>query len=221
MARTGKSTISRTVARSFKDTHLGASFFFKRGEGERGSARKLFPTLAKQLALIAGPSFNAALQEALQIDPGIASKSLNEQFQNLILKPMLKLDHSETSQATFIIIVIDALDECDHERDVRTIVQLLSLLQDQTELPIRLGFSDISGHYQDIALHEIPEEVTEHDIRLFLEDRFKKIKSDREISDEEWPSAETLRHLVTMSVPLFISAATVCRYAENTRWEPT
>ncbi|KAJ5629423.1 hypothetical protein N7528_003080 [Penicillium herquei] len=233
MAGTGKSTISRTVASSFKDTHLGASFFFKRGEGERGSARKLFPTLAKQLALIAGPSFNAVLQEALQIDPEITSKSLNEQFQNLLLKPMLKLDHREPLQATFIIIVIDALDECDHERDVRTIVQLFSLLQDvkafcfrvfitsRPELPIRLGFSDISGRFQDIALHEIPEEVTEHDIRLFLEDRFKRIKSDRKISDEDWPSAETLRYLVAMSVPLFISAATVCRYVENTRWEPT
>ncbi|KAJ5713514.1 uncharacterized protein N7483_010695 [Penicillium malachiteum] len=234
MAGTGKSTISRTVARSFKDTHLGASFFFKRGEGERGSARKLFPTLAKQLALITGPSFSAALQEALKTDPEIASKSLSEQFQNLILKPLLEIDQLDhPAKSAVIIIVIDALDECDHERDVRTIVQLFSLLQDvkafrlrvfitsRPELPIRLGFSDISGRYQDIALHEIPEEVTEHDIRLFLEDRFKKIKSDRKISDEKWPSADILRHLVAMSVPLFISAATVCRYVENTRWEPT
>jgi hypothetical protein len=40
MAGTGKSTISRTVAQSFHDKdQLGASFFFKRGEGDRGRAK--------------------------------------------------------------------------------------------------------------------------------------------------------------------------------------
>jgi pantothenate kinase-related protein Tda10 len=51
MAGTGKSTISRTVARSAKDhnghNHLGASFFFKRGEADRGNAKKFFPMLAR------------------------------------------------------------------------------------------------------------------------------------------------------------------------------
>ena len=52
MARTGKSTISRTVAGRLKQQHLlGASFFFKRGEGDRGTAKKLFPTLAEQLVI--------------------------------------------------------------------------------------------------------------------------------------------------------------------------
>ncbi|KGO47580.1 Nucleoside phosphorylase [Penicillium expansum] len=52
MAGTGKSTISRTVAKLLKDTdHLGATFFFKRGEGDRGNAKKFFPILTKQLTL--------------------------------------------------------------------------------------------------------------------------------------------------------------------------
>ncbi|KAH7125083.1 hypothetical protein B0J13DRAFT_405083, partial [Dactylonectria estremocensis] len=38
MTGTGKSTISRTIAQSLVRTgHLGASFIFKRGEGDRGS----------------------------------------------------------------------------------------------------------------------------------------------------------------------------------------
>lgn len=46
MAGTGKSTISRTVAGRLKQQNLlGASFFFKRGEEDRGTAKKLFPTL--------------------------------------------------------------------------------------------------------------------------------------------------------------------------------
>ena len=44
MAGTGKSTISRTVAKCLKKKGLlGASFFFKRGEADRGNAKETFP----------------------------------------------------------------------------------------------------------------------------------------------------------------------------------
>lgn len=52
MAGTGKSTVSRTLAASFKDEGiLGVSFFFKRGASDRGKVKRLFPTIAKQLAV--------------------------------------------------------------------------------------------------------------------------------------------------------------------------
>jgi hypothetical protein len=231
MAGTGKSTISRTVARSLKDTnHLGASFFFKRGEGDRGNAKKFFPTLTRQLMLRIS-ELRSGVQKALRDDPDIASKSLREQFEKLLLQPLLNLDHLGRQPQT-AMIVIDALDECEHDQDVRNIIRLLPLLQQakavrlrifltsRPELPINLGFSDIADHeYQDLALHEISEEVTEHDIHLFLQDRFTKIKHDRNIC-EHWPGDDVIEKLVTMSVPLFISAATVCRYIENSNWEP-
>jgi pantothenate kinase-related protein Tda10 len=48
MAGTGKSTISKTIASHLKKNRsLGASFFFKRGEEDRGNAKKLFPTLIR------------------------------------------------------------------------------------------------------------------------------------------------------------------------------
>ncbi|CAG8053137.1 unnamed protein product [Penicillium nalgiovense] len=231
MAGTGKSTISRTVARSLKDTNnLGASFFFKRGEGDRGNAKKFFPTLTRQLMLRI-PELRSGVHKALHDDPDIASKSLMEQFEKLLLQPLLKVDQLGRQPQT-AVMVIDALDECEHDQDVRNIIRLLPLLQkakavrlrifltSRPELPIRLGFSDIADHdYQDMALHEVPEEVTENDIHLFLQDRFAKISHDRNIS-EVWPGDDVINELVTMSVPLFISAATVCRYIENSKWEP-
>ncbi|KAL2839409.1 putative wd40 protein [Aspergillus pseudoustus] len=231
MAGTGKSTISRTVAKSLRDTnHLGASFFFKRGEGDRGNAKKFFPTLMKQLVLKI-PELSSGVQKALWNDPEIASKSLGEQFEKLLLQPLLDLGRPDKQMQT-AVIVIDGLDECEHDLDVQNIIRLLPLLQQanmvclrvfltsRPEPPIRLGFSKIADHdYQDLALHEIPDKVTEHDIRLFLKDRFTKIRSDRKIS-EDWPSDKVIQGLVTMSVPLFISAATVCRYIGNSKWEP-
>ncbi|KAL4860490.1 hypothetical protein BDV12DRAFT_204997 [Aspergillus spectabilis] len=231
MAGTGKSTISRTVAWSLKDTdHLGASFFFKRGEGDRGNAKKFFPTLTRQLMLWSS-ELRSGVQEALDHDPDIASKSLREQFEKLLLQPLLGLDQLSRQPQT-AVMVIDALDECEHDQDIRNIIRLLPLLQkaksvrlrifltSRPELPISLGFSEIGDHeYQDLALHEIPEEVTEHDIHLFLQDRFTKIKHDRNIC-QDWPGDDIIQELVRISVPLFISAATVCRYIENSKWEP-
>ncbi|KAL2783235.1 hypothetical protein BJX66DRAFT_318950 [Aspergillus keveii] len=50
MARTGKSTLARTVAKLFDEKGvLGALFFFKRGETDRGSAKYLVPTITRQL----------------------------------------------------------------------------------------------------------------------------------------------------------------------------
>lgn len=231
MAGTGKSTVSRTVARSLKDTnHLGASFFFKRGEGDRGNAKKFFPTLTRQLILRIS-ELGSGVQKALDQDPDIASKSLKEQFEKLLLQPLLN-PNQLAGQPQNTVIVIDALDECEHDQDIRNIIRLLPLLQkanairlrifltSRPEVPISLGFSEIANHeYQDLAHHEIPEKVAEHDIRLFLRDRFTRIKHDRHIS-QDWPSDDVIQELVTMSAPLFISAASVCRYIENSKWEP-
>jgi hypothetical protein len=52
MAGTGKSTIARTVAQLFTSRgRLGASFFFKKGEGERGNASRFFTTIATDLVV--------------------------------------------------------------------------------------------------------------------------------------------------------------------------
>lgn len=173
----------------------------------------------------------SGVQKALDQDPEIATKSLKEQFEKLLLQPLLNLDqlgrHPQTA-----VIVIDALDECDHDQDIRSIIRLLPALQrakairirifltSRPELPISLGFSEVADHeYYNLSLHEISEEVTKHDIHLFLQDRFAKIKHDRNIS-EDWPGDDIIQELVTMSVPLFISAATVCRYIEKSKLEP-
>lgn len=231
MAGTGKSTISRTVARSAKNHNcLGASFFFKRGQAGRGNAKKFFPTLTRQLILWK-PELRPGVQKALDNDPDIASKSLREQFEKLLLQPLLGLNQrDQLPQNT--VIVIDALDECEHDQDVQNIIRLLPRLQEvkslclrvfltsRLELPISLGFSEIGNHvYQDLALHEIPEEVAEHDIQLFLRHRFTKIQHDRKIP-QDWPGDDIIQELVKVSVPLFISAATVCRYIENPKWDP-
>ncbi|KNB15809.1 hypothetical protein FOXG_21494 [Fusarium oxysporum f. sp. lycopersici 4287] len=71
MAGTGKSTISRTVARRRHERgELGASFFFKRGETDRGGLNKFVPTLARQLAS-RFPDIAPVIKKAIDADPEV------------------------------------------------------------------------------------------------------------------------------------------------------
>ncbi|KAJ5392490.1 hypothetical protein N7509_007980 [Penicillium cosmopolitanum] len=232
IAGTGKSTISQTMARNFSNSKsLGASFFFKRGEADRGNARKLFPTIARQLAITI-PMIDPALQQIAHDNPGITTKTMREQFEKLLLQPLQSLERNPAAIKA-MVIVIDALDECEGDSDIRLILQLLPqlkniaaihlrvLLTSRLDLPIRLGFSRIPSHdHKDLILHDIPIEVIEHDISLFFEYRLAGIRIERSLPTD-WPGEKNLQKLVALSVPLFIFAATICRIFENPDWDPT
>ncbi|KAL7908525.1 hypothetical protein GGI35DRAFT_469555 [Trichoderma velutinum] len=182
MAGTGKSTISRTISRSFDSTsYLGASFFFKRGEGDRGSSAKLFTTIAAQLAT-KKPAIAPYIKNAINTDPTISDKGLKEQFDKLILQPLSAIS-PKAGKAESIVIIINALNECDLEDEVKLIIHqfgraknlgLKVFVTSRPELPIRLGFSAIK--------------------------------------DADWPGQSSIDVLVAMAIPLFIFAATVCRF---------
>ncbi|KAJ5865139.1 uncharacterized protein N7529_007055 [Penicillium soppii] len=229
MAGTGKSTISQTVASRLQAQQLlGASFFFRRGEEDRETAKKLFPTLTEQL-VIGIPQMLPRVQRAIEDDPNISEKVLREQFERLLLDPLSGIEQRE--EITRRVIVIDALDECDSEDDIRIILRLLPRVQKSTsvqlrflltsrpELPIRLGFEGITDAHQDLVLHEIEEPVIAHDISLYFEDQFLRLKQRRSLPPD-WPGAAATKILVDRAVPLFIAAATVCRFIGDAKWNP-
>jgi hypothetical protein len=227
MAGTGKSTIARTIAQKFaSDKKLGASFFFRKGEGERANASRFFPTIAVEL-VAHEPNILPFIRTALDKNPAISQRALEDQFKKLILEPLLGIQQATsqaTSQAPARIIVIDALDECEQEQDIRVILQLLARTKDirpiplrilvtsRPELHIRLGFKEMpNGTYQDLVLHEVPRRTIEHDIELFLKHELATIREERMLSPD-WPAAPQIEALVELAAPLFIYAATVCRY---------
>jgi len=114
MAGTGKSTIARTTAYSFADRgQLGASFFFKKGEGDRGNASRFFTTIATHL-MKHMPGLIPGIIKAIEADPAISEKALKDQFKKLILLPLSEMKQS-FPQPPKQVIVIDALDECERE----------------------------------------------------------------------------------------------------------
>ena len=78
MAGTGRSTIARTVAQSFASRgRLGASLFFKKGEGERSNALRFFTTIATNL-IVHELGMLPAIKKTLNEDLTISHKALKD-----------------------------------------------------------------------------------------------------------------------------------------------
>jgi hypothetical protein len=114
------------------------------------------------------------------------------------------------------LIVIDALDECDGDNDIRMIVQLLAearslrrvrlriFLTSRPKIPIRYGLSQIlDTEHHDFVLHRILPAIVDHDISLFLEYNLGLIRQELCLCDG-WPGKETVRHIVRKASGLFI-----------------
>jgi hypothetical protein len=82
-----------------------------------------------------------------------------------------------------------------------------------------LGFERIPNHYHDLILHEIPNQVIEHDLSLHIKDRFFKLGQERSFLID-WPGESPIKTLIAKSVPLFVSAATLCRFVSDANWGP-
>jgi len=222
LAGTGKSTIARTVARRYFDQHrLGASFFFSRGGGDVGHAGKFCTTVAVQLAEHI-PTLRQYICDAIAEHNDIAKLSFHDQWRELVLKPLSKL--SADSCLPSYIVVIDALDECENNNDVRIILHLLSevhslnavqlriLLTSRPEIPIRHGFYQIpDAEHQVFVLHNISSSIVDHDILIFLKHSFELLRRERSL-DAGWPGEDVITRLVQIASGLFIWAATACRF---------
>ncbi|CAI7569108.1 unnamed protein product [Penicillium glandicola] len=220
MAGTGKSTVSRTVARWLDDEGLlGGSFFFKKGGADRGDAKRLFTTLAKQIVERL-PLLKEPVKKAIEETYNIGSINPRDQFDKLLFKPLNSFSLG-LKAPLILVVVIDALDECQVASDVAAFLSTLPKLNDLKDIQLRFfitsrpeppvikGFRPIDK--DKVILHEIKISIIEHDISLYLREKLNSIRDDHEL-EESWPGEETFRALVNIAVPLFIYAATIYRF---------
>jgi hypothetical protein len=228
MAGRGKSTVARTIARAYHDRkQLGASYFFSRGaSGPNNSS--FFTTIAVQLASCC-PSLRPAITRAAEENHNVANETLRDQWNQLILKPLLSTDPEiNSSPPPLLLVVVDALDECEsrHATEILrllpearaiTAVKLRMLITSRPETAIRCGFRDMPvGVHQSLALDEIPGGVVDKDISEFFRNRFRDIVRVSEGSlSHGWPGEAAIASLVQKAAGLFIYAATVCRFIQR------
>ena len=223
LAGTGKSTIAQTFAdTTFADGKLGASFFCSRDFEDRSNLRRIFPTLAFQLACHY-PYFRKELLRVLKEHPNAGQGSLCSQIEKLIIGP-LKVTQIPT------LIVVDALDECKDDEPASTILSILSRYVDQIpavkffvtgrpEPRIRSGFrlESLVPITEVFKLHEVKPEAVDRDIGLFFQTQLANLARDRSDPDmtEEWPSPSDVKILCKKAAGFFIYASTVVKFVAS------
>ncbi|SCO19761.1 uncharacterized protein FFE2_14444 [Fusarium fujikuroi] len=232
-AGTGKSTLARTVIDSLEiKKRLIAGYMFKRGEQDRNDTNRLFSTLATQLADTVS-LFKESLRNSLEgLDKDAVDKSsLENQFQKLLWDPLESLNLEEINRLPGII-VIDALDECERLENLTRLLGLFSKLCTISTLRLRVLITSRYAPEIIEAFEPLVKEKTVHtlelhrefsgdttlDIRNFLEARFVDIKHRRRVQKDPWPTMDDLDRLVQLSTtpePLFIYAATLCRFVSD------
>ena len=108
VAGAGKSAVAHTIAhRCDEEGLLLLSFFFK--TGNITNPDHLFSGVARSLATKSEPH-RTILASILEEDPTIATAAFEEQFRKLVLEPFRCRPPPQDAP---LVIVIDALDECD------------------------------------------------------------------------------------------------------------
>lgn len=243
LAGTGKSTIARTMAFKLRASGtLGASFFFKKGESDRGTLNKFFTTMAIQLAH-RNHRIAHFLKQAVDQEPNRTDIHFREQYHKFVLMP-LELASRESGDLDPLVMVIDALDECEGsdpfetEKDIKSLIDLF--LNDRTrnmklrvfvtsrlDPAIRGKFNSRKGEFDDFALHTVPQNTISEDLSLFIRHRTDAIReswnakhAELGVALDRWPSPNHLSFIVAESIPLFIVAETLCRFIESTAYNP-
>ncbi|KAG8790168.1 hypothetical protein FRC12_012598 [Ceratobasidium sp. 428] len=215
MAGTGKTTIAYSFCEWLDHSKkLAASFFCSRQLPSCRDVNRIVPTISYQLSRFSRP-FQSALSRVLEEDPDLHNQVLLDQFRSLILQP---LDQVKDTLPTNLIVVIDALDECENNEGVDRILN--ALLSCARELPVKFFVASrpdakildrMRGQHgenitTELRLHELDRPTVQEDIKTYLT---TKLMSHMSLS------AANLDILVQRSGVLFIYASTVARYLEN------
>lgn len=231
-AGSGKSTISQSFAEQlFLDRKLGASFFCSRESTQRSDLKMIFPTVAFQLAMANhpdSPKYRKTLLRTLASNPDVASLSLHNQLEELIVGPV-----KQSSMKT--IVLIDALDECKDSKSISTILDILArsiaqipslqfFITSRPEPHIRSAFRlpQLKSITETITLHEVNVTSANEDIRLYLEKSLGSLavhRSDLDVS-HPWPTEEELDRLTEKSAGLFVFASTAVKFIDSAGDDP-
>ncbi len=225
VAGAGKSVVAHTIAHLCHQRHiLLSSFFFSKGNVT--SPECLWSGVARSLA-IKSMSYRQTLTSILKNDPSLENAAFDEQFRELILEP---LRHAPPPSDSPLIIVIDALDECDEDSShpgMNPHRALLELLRDSvpklprcikffvTSRPVRV----VDNYFRSSSsIHrmriELADPKNRQDCEAYIHSQVLELKKLRQVTADNWfPDLE--QKLVTHAGGLFVWVRIVMEYLKN------
>ncbi|KAG8724602.1 hypothetical protein FRC09_016745 [Ceratobasidium sp. 395] len=213
MAGTGKTTIAYSLCKYLQTTQkLGASFFCSQRLSACRDVNRIVSSVAYRLSRFS-PPFRQALSRALEQDGDACNQVIEQQFGDLLDAPLREITEAFPAN---VVVVIDALDECDDQGGVAKVIT--TLLSHAAELPVKFFVTsrpepkivdqmrkqEADGVRHELRLHELKSTVVRQDIATYLTAKLAPAGL----------SGEELSILVLRSGVLFIYAATVARFIE-------
>jgi len=214
----GKSSLAHSICASLDDQEqLAGSFFCRRDDPELSEPRNILPTLINKLAIIF-PQFRSIVAERLRTNPNVTPESMTH---TLFLEFIRKLPRLPKKPLVF---VIDALDECGSTQSRPDILRALTdaavhaswlkvIITSRPEVDIQRFFNgptQFSHPRYDLTA----DEDTPSDLRLFAEDRFRRVALMRFLQ-APWPEQALFDGVIARAAGLFIFIETLALALEH------
>jgi hypothetical protein len=224
LAGTGKTTVARTIAaRAHQEGRLAAAFFFSRNIAATRAPSAILPTIAYQLAHYQ-QAFRSSVCTAIASDRHVSTRVIAAQARILFKKIELVSVSNEP-----LLIVLDALDECNIEgscqggdaiplllSNFRSLPHIKILITSRAEGTIKRMFNSVANQF---ALQDIERNIVQGDIHRYLKHRLTSLAHTRELP-LPFPTNDVLDELVRRAGTLFIYAATVVKWVSNPYADP-
>jgi hypothetical protein len=225
LAGTGKTTIAYSFAEFLEsEQRLGASFFCSRAHADRSNVEHIFPFIAHQLAMV-DTGFRRALLPALEQNFPAGNLAPKHQIVKLLVQPLKQIAAIEPP----LVVVLDALDECQDEKATSEIIALIAphadvfsriklFISSRPETHIVDGFrkGSLTSHTHMFILHDVNRRLIKNDIEIYLRKRLGDIAHHRdEITLDSWPPESLLQALVEKCGGLWIFASTACTLIDD------
>ncbi|KAF8344255.1 uncharacterized protein EI90DRAFT_3114998 [Cantharellus anzutake] len=225
VAGAGKTSIVHTVAdRCNREGVLLLCFFFRAGEQSRPD--HLFSGIAQALAS-RDADYRTFIISALRKDPTLSTASFAMQFQELVSLPLL---HKPPPPSHPMVVIIDALDECDEEA-YHPLAKILC--EEVPKLPSSIKFFVTSRHVdlvnRSLSRHfpidhltiDLLDDINMHDCAAYIRFQLQELKNwhpdlAHKLQDED----STVQEILDRAGGLFIWISTIFRYMKKPRKNP-
>ncbi|KAF5323292.1 hypothetical protein D9619_013513 [Psilocybe cf. subviscida] len=226
-AGAGKSAIIQSVAEGCVERNLPMASCFFRADPTRNRVRPLVATIVYQMIAVY-PDLKGVITSVIENDPLLFGLSLEDQFDQLIVRPLHTMRLSPTERLNPFVIFIDGLDECDSDAKTEqiTVIRVLQdiiqrgdppfivLIASRPEAHITLAFNRTDrSALNSLFLDESYRPSA--DIRRIVKSKFSEIASTHHLAHAVppgWPPESNVEDIVNKSSGQFIYASTVMRF---------
>ncbi|KIK04084.1 hypothetical protein K443DRAFT_4898 [Laccaria amethystina LaAM-08-1] len=214
----GKTTIASTVVADFHC--FSGKFFFHRDEVELRDPDNLWRRIALDLALGSNNLRKSIAQELGTQKANIRGLDISMQFKHLIAKPLWEVF---TTSVEPLLIVVDALDECDSYEKLLPSLTAWSHLPKSLKLLITSRrYSNIQSSLGSISVycdihtgHEISTQAA-NDLEKYFVARFSEVLG----LPLKWPDPAQVSFLIRKAAGLFIWAKSATDFVLHKGGDP-